>query len=174
MNVVVCDVLLPHAEPRVGETSKTRAIEIDLERSIRSHERVNAQVELFSSDEIGALDVPLHNVVFRLLLQTCGVARSAPSRVFLPLANLVEFIEEEDALALRLAHGLHNPYATGTLELFHEEVVLGRNRVCLWEEVISARFDSAVVTLQRLLHALQVLYQQVLPCELMMTMRGTR
>ena len=47
--------------------------------------------------------------------------------VLLPLANLAELVEQENAAPLRLPDGLHDPHRPGgALELFDEHAVLGR------------------------------------------------
>lgn len=44
-----------------------------------------------------------------------------------PLFDLGQFVDEEDAFALSLAAGLHDPRAGGVLaELLHKEVIISR------------------------------------------------
>lgn len=54
-----------------------------------------------------------------------------------PLFDLGQFVDEEDAFALSLAAGLHDPSAGRVLtELFHKEIIISgeherhRNKIC--------------------------------------------
>lgn len=48
-----------------------------------------------------------------------------------PLLDLGQFVDEEDAFALSLATGLHDPRAGWVLaELLHKEVIIGREHEC--------------------------------------------
>jgi hypothetical protein len=55
------------------------------------------------------------------------------------LSDLLKFIEEEDALALRFGDGLHDPpyCASGFLEFLHEERIVTWQIVSSWVEVIA-------------------------------------
>jgi hypothetical protein len=44
-----------------------------------------------------------------------------PPEVVLPLGDLLELIQQEDAFPLRFADGFHNPDPALFFELFHEE-----------------------------------------------------
>lgn len=48
-----------------------------------------------------------------------------------PLLDLGQFVDEEDAFALSLPTGLHDPSAGWVLaELLHEEIIIGREHEC--------------------------------------------
>ena len=59
-----------------------------------------------------------------------------PTIVSSPLCDLLESVEEENALALRLSNGFHDPHRIITLlKFFHEDVVVD------WQ-IISQRVET--------------------------------
>lgn len=54
-------------------------------------------------------------------------------------AYLAEFVEQENACALCLANGLHDPRPPATLELLHKHAVLVWDNKGLREEVVLCR-----------------------------------
>lgn len=66
---------------------------------MRGYQYVNSQVELLVANQERIVDVTLYNV------------RLGRCAGFCPVGNLVDFLEQKDALALAAADGLHNPHA---------------------------------------------------------------
>jgi hypothetical protein len=60
-----------------------------------------------------------------------------PPEFILPLCDVLQFVEEEDALALTLSDWLHNPDLVRSFEFFDEKGVVARQIVGGWEEVVT-------------------------------------
>lgn len=114
----------------MSETSEPRPVQVSRQRCIASDETVDAHIEFLATDQKRVDDVALDDVGFSLR------ALRFPPEVVLPLSDLLKFVEQEDALALRFGYGLHNPpdSARCLLELLHKEGVI------TWQ-VISGRVE---------------------------------
>lgn len=137
------DVRTRDAGPRLPDSH------VALQRPICGHQDVEAQVKFLSSYQQRVVDVQGDDVGL-FAARSCykpeiphvanAFARSQMSddarRVFTdsrggaavsgPLFDLGQFVDEEDAFALGLAAGLHDPGAGRVLaELLHKEVIVG-------------------------------------------------
>jgi hypothetical protein len=164
----------------VSEPREPCAVKVDDQRLVGSAKRVDPHVELLPPQEKRVGNVPLHDV--RLRLRVIRVI----AEVVLPLGDLLDFVEKENALALGLADGLHDPQNLRVrlnrllLELLIENRVLGRQVERDREEVVPEKRSRKCPEAQRLrlgllmlpllfedlLVALQVLDHQVLPRQL--------
>ena len=111
---------------------------VNRQRSVRRHEDIQSQIELLPTNQLRVLNVSLDDVRRRLgLVGAAGLPRC----ILLPVVDLRELVEEEDALALSGAGRLHDPDGAGrvVLELLDEEAVVGRQHVRAREEVVLGR-----------------------------------
>lgn len=86
----------------MGEAGKTGAVEVDGERLVGGAESVDAHVELAATEEERVEEVALADVGLGRVVSVEG----------LPLGNVCDLVEDEDALALALA-GLRGERGTG-------------------------------------------------------------
>jgi len=91
-----------------------------------------------------------------------GAVRLPPQLVF-PLGDVRELVEKEDAFALTLSNGLHDPDLTNSLELFHEEAVVSGEVVSGRQEIEMGGLVIFSLPLQLLLVSLQILNHQIFP-----------
>jgi hypothetical protein len=123
----------------VREAREAASVQVERQGVVVGAEDVNAHVEFLASDQQRVVDVALHNVRLCLLL---GLAYARvvrfPAEVAFPVADLTDFVEYEDAFALALADGLHDPEGVRVLVVlvFEDGVVVGEV-VGDWEEVES-------------------------------------
>lgn len=113
----------------VGEAREAVAVEVDGERVVGEAEGVDAHVELAAAEEEGVEDVALADVVLGREVLVGA----------LPLADVRDLVEDEDALALALGGGLHDPehlLAVLPLELLVEDDVLAGHEEGGREEVV--------------------------------------
>lgn len=113
----------------VSKACKTVPVEVDGKRVVGDAERVDAHVELPASEEERVENVSLADVVFG-----GDVLVGA-----LPLADVADLVEDEDALALALGSGLHDPQHLLTvlpLELLVEDDVLAGHQEGRRQEVV--------------------------------------
>lgn len=78
----------------VSETREPGPIEVDRQRLISRAKGVDSHVELFAADQQRVADVPLDDVRFGL--RTIWF----PAEVVLPLGNLCQLVQQEDAFPL--------------------------------------------------------------------------
>ena len=81
----------------------------------------------------------------------CGNSRGGAA-VSGPLLDLGKFVDEEDAFALSLTAGLHDPSAGRVLaELLHEEIIIGgkherhRDKICTRNSANSQTYSLTYV-----------------------------
>lgn len=74
----------------VGESGKTRSIEVDSQRVIARAEDVYSHIEFPASQEHRIQDVPLANIVFNVYFFVGPF----------PFVDVCDFVEDEDALSL--------------------------------------------------------------------------
>lgn len=120
-----------------GEASEPFSVEIDSQRVVVHDKHVDAQIELLASQQQWTVDVPLHNIRFcqHKSSDYCRVV-GLPTGITSPVRDTRQFIEDEDALALRLGDGLGDPQPVRVLgKLFLEDWVVCRQVVSLWNEV---------------------------------------
>mmetsp|Transcript_23553 Transcript_23553/g.53129 ORF Transcript_23553/g.53129 Transcript_23553/m.53129 type:complete len:334 (+) Transcript_23553:384-1385(+) len=133
---VVGDVPRVRRVARVGEAGEPRAVEPHLQGREVGHQHVDSQVELLSADQVRVADVSLHDIGLGVVL--LGLVLFAPRVLVVrpPLADLGKLCEEEDALPLRRADGLHDVDTPVGFELLHEHGVLARQHKCDGGEVV--------------------------------------
>lgn len=83
----------------MGETGETTSIEIDCQRLIRETQSIDAHVEFTASEQQRIDDVSLAHVAFYIGIPSCCF----------PFGNFAYFAEDEDASALALGSGFHDP-----------------------------------------------------------------
>ena len=128
-----------------AEAREAAAVRVHAQRAVREHEHVDAEVELLAADQ-----QRVHNVA----LDDVGLGSRRfwlPPQLILPLSDLLQFVEQEDAATLRLADRFHDPYLRAFLELLYEQAVVTRQVECRREEVIAVRFGLLVLALELLL-----------------------
>lgn len=119
----------------VGEAGEPVAVEVDGERVVGEAERVDAHVELASAEEQRVEDVALADVVLGREVLVGA----------LPLADVRDLVEDEDALALALGGRLHDPQhllAVLPLELLVEDHVLAGHQEGRRQEVVGSGLSS--------------------------------
>jgi hypothetical protein len=114
----ICNIL--EIVATVCESRKPGSVEVDCKRLVGGAESVNSHVEFLASEKQGVSDVSLDNVGFSL--RVLGVV----AKVVLPLRDLLDFVEDENALALRLADRFHDPEGFWVVRLLFEFLVKDR------------------------------------------------
>ena len=144
----------------VAEAGKAQARLVRLQGPVRSHAHVKPKVELLPPNEKRVLDVLGHDVSVRAV----HLDRTWPlSRV--PLANLAELVDEEDAFPLRPRGGLEYPSGVGLAPvLLREQGIVARKNESGGHEVQDGRVSP--LPLKLLPVPLHVLHHQVLPRDL--------
>jgi hypothetical protein len=140
MHVGILDLLYFVGVAMVGEACKACPVEVDCQRLVCCHKAIYAHIELLTPDQKWVHDVTLNDIWLRLW------AFWFPSEIVLPLSDLCELVEEEDAFALRFADRLHNPDRTDLSELLNEEAVVARQIVGRWIKVITISHDVTIYT----------------------------
>ena len=113
----------------MSESAETISIKINSKWLITYNQNINSQIKLFTANQQWVAHIALDNVWFGLWTLWF------PSQLIFPLGDLLELVEEEDASALTLADGLHDPNATGTFEFFYENAVFAWEIVSRWKEI---------------------------------------
>ena len=142
---------------RVSEPAEALAVQVDGQRLIAGDQNVDSKVELLAADEQRVHDVALHNV--RLGLRALWL----PSQFIFPLGNLLQFVEKENAAALRLADGFHDPYLLTLilLEFLDEQTVVTGQVVRRWEEIVRGSFRLLALSLELLFVPLEVFNHKI-------------
>ena len=105
------------------ESSEASTVQVHCQGLVARHKHVDSQVKLFAANKQWIHDVLLDDVGFGL--GTIWL----PPEVILPLRDLCELVQQEDATPLRLPNWLHNPDASYFAELLDKE------RVITWQVV---------------------------------------
>ena len=95
VHVRIANVVGIHREARRREACKARARQVDSERIVACAHGVDAQIKLFATNQHGIADILLCDVLLCL-----WIFARLPARIVLPVADLAEFAEQEDTLAL--------------------------------------------------------------------------
>ena len=119
--------------PSMSESAETISIKINSKWLITYNQNVNSQIKLFAANQQWVAHISLDNVWFSL--RTLWL----PSQLIFPLGDLLELVEEEDASALTLADGLHDPKPPLTLKLIHKHGIFSRKIKCERTEVVLRR-----------------------------------
>lgn len=85
----------------------------------------------------GSVECPTANSIAKVHTATCFMCANTLSSGCCVSAHLAELVEQEYALALSPADGLHDPRAATAFELLHKHAVLTRNHKCKREEPIA-------------------------------------
>ncbi len=98
----------------MGEPREPGPVQVQLQRRVTRAEHVQPEVELLAAQQQGVHDIRLHYVVLD------------PLSLDLPGRHLAQLVDQEDALALALRHGLHypDPLVLGAFEFLDEQAVL--------------------------------------------------
>ena len=113
----------------VGKPTEARSVQVHGQWLVTCDQHIDSHVELFASNQQRIHDVTLHDV--GLGLWTLWL----PSKIVLPLRDLSELVQQEDAPALGLANRLHDPHSSNLTELLHEKRVVPWQVVSRREEV---------------------------------------
>ena len=140
----------------MSKPAESISIQVDCQGLVADHKDVNSQVKLFTANQKWVHDVSLDHIRF------CLWALWLPSKLILPLSDVLQLVKQKDALALRLANRLHDPHLTRSLELLYEQAVVSRQVVGGREEVVAVRFQLLAFSLQLLLVSLEVFDHEIL------------
>jgi hypothetical protein len=136
MDIVILDVFNVSGVSMMGKAGKTSPVQVGSKWCVTSNEAVDSHIKFLPSNKQWIDDVPLYYVGFSL-----GALRF-PSEIIFPLSDLLEFVEKEDAFALRLGNGLHDPpdCSCSLFELFHEKRIISGEIVCCRVEIITMEY----------------------------------
>mmetsp|Transcript_22566 Transcript_22566/g.43058 ORF Transcript_22566/g.43058 Transcript_22566/m.43058 type:complete len:293 (+) Transcript_22566:611-1489(+) len=167
MNVRIRQVLLVKRERRVCEARKAFTVKIHLERRVRQHERVDAQVKLLAPHQVRVVDVLLRHVRRRPpgLLPLALLHGDA---LLQPRVNLGRLRYQENAFALTARHGLHDPNSSLFLERAQHHGALRGESERDGLELVRLHVRLVALLLRLLQGALYVLRHEVLASELHM------
>lgn len=87
----------------MSKSTKSSSVQISCEGHVTCDQTVYSHVKLFSTNKQRIYDVALNNI--RLSLR----AFRLPSKIVFPLGYLLELVEQENTLSLRLSNGFHDP-----------------------------------------------------------------
>lgn len=130
MDVVILDIFNIIGVSVMGKPTKASSVQVNDQRLVRNHEHINSHIELLASNQQRVHDVPLHDV--RLSLRGLRL----PPEIVLPLGDLSQFIEQENAPSLRLSDWLHDPHPLRLFEFFHKQWIISRKIVSCGKEII--------------------------------------
>lgn len=142
------------------EPTKAIAVQVHSQGLVARDQNINSEIKLLAADQQRIQNVPLDNI--RLSLRALWL----PPELVLPLGDLLQLVEQEDAATLTLANGLHDPDPASSLEFLDEDAVFAGQVVRGREKVIRVRLLHLALTIQHLLVPLQVLYHEILSRQL--------
>lgn len=130
MHIVVGYVFNISSISMMSKSTKSSSVKISCEWNVTCDQTVDSHVKLFSTNKQRIYDVALNNI--RLSLR----AFRLPSKIVFPLGYLLELVEQENTLSLRLSNGFHDPdWAESLFKLLHKERIVTRKVISCWEKV---------------------------------------
>jgi len=162
MHISVLDIINFVCISMMSKSTESSSIQVNCQRLLGYYKHVNTHIKLFTTNQKRVHNVSLDDIW--LSLRTFRF----PSKVILPLGNLSQFIEQENASALRLTNRFHNPNSLNTFKFLNEQGVVTWQIVRSWKEPICSGVLRSAFFLLLLLVPFEILDHQIFSGQLKM------